>query len=192
MNQEVEFKHSRIIPTTFLLILTGFLMSFIPEVNWGLLGFNLGLAAVCMILFIVLWRVHRYQSKRYFSLLSYVMLNVLTIHFTIPVFRIIYGTAAFWAGIVILAALVLLPYLFSEKIAQGIQNPGQTGLGKIYKIYAPLIIVFGTVLFAGTIGSSNPDALAISIFLFLCGMIFLSVAPVMLITPQRMEELENQ
>lgn len=170
----------------------GFLVSFLPEANWALLGFNFGLATFCLLLFILLWRIHRYQSKRYFSLLSYVMLNALTVYFTIPIFRMIYGTVAFWIGIVTFAAVIITPYLFSEKIAKGIQNPGQSNVGKVYAFYAPLIILFGTVLFIGALGSSNPDALAIAIFLFLGAILFLFITPVLLITPQRMEELENQ
>ncbi|MCA1057015.1 hypothetical protein LCM10_18790 [Rossellomorea aquimaris] len=50
-NKPVPFKESRIISTTLLLVLMGFLVSFVPDENWSLLAVNMGLAGLCGILF---------------------------------------------------------------------------------------------------------------------------------------------
>lgn len=90
----------------------GLLMSFIPEGNWFLFGVNSFIAFICMLIFIVLWQKHRQHSKRYFSLLSYVMLNGLAIYATIPILRMIYGTLTFWVGIIFLVVSCVFPYFF--------------------------------------------------------------------------------
>ncbi|MRG87382.1 hypothetical protein [Salinibacillus xinjiangensis] len=192
MNKYVPFKQSRIIPTSILLFMMGFLVSFLPEENWTLLWFNFLLAALCSVIFFILWRLHRGRSKRYFSLLSYIMLNALTVYFSIPIFRLIYGTIAFWVCVVILATMIFLPYLYAEEMAVGINQPQKSKLGKIYTIFAPLLIIFGGFIYMGSLSTSNPDALFIAIFLFLGAVLFLCISPVLLIQPQRMKELERK
>jgi hypothetical protein len=54
-SKPVPFKESRIVPTTFLLVLMGFLVSFVPDENWSLLAVNIGLAGLCCLLFFVFW-----------------------------------------------------------------------------------------------------------------------------------------
>ncbi len=50
------------------------------------------------------------------------MLNVIAIHCAIPLLRIYFQTLTFWAVIVMLIIMVVLPYLYSREIAFGIQN----------------------------------------------------------------------
>ncbi|MEI5907456.1 hypothetical protein WAK64_10345 [Bacillus spongiae] len=187
----VTFKESRIIQTTFLLILMGFLTSFVPEENWMLLTFNMILALIGGLIFTMLWRRNRRHSVRYFSLLSYVMIVTLSFYFAIPLFRVFAGTFIFWLGLLLIIVMSIFPYIYSEKIAIGVQNPSKTGLGKVYLLFSSLIIGFGTILFFNANLSSNPDAFTVAIFSFMLALLFLFIAPILLITPQRMDELKE-
>jgi hypothetical protein len=189
--QVVTFKKSRIIQTTFLLLLMGFLCSFVPEENWILLGFNVVLSITMGVVFYLLWTFNQHNSKRYFSLLSYFMLVALSVFFAIPLFRVFADSIIFWLALIFIVAMAATPYFISERIAIGVQNPTITALGRVYIIIVPLIIGFGTVLFSNTNLSANPDALTISIFLFLGAIFFLFIAPILLITPERMNELNK-
>lgn len=192
MKKEVAFKESRIVGTTILLLGTGFLMSVVPEGNLPLLLFNTLLALLAGALFYYFWKTTKHESKRYFSLLSFVMLNVMAIHFAIPLLRIYFLTITFWIGIVMLAVMVILPYLYSREIAFGIQKPNKSKLGKIYLIYAVLVIIFGATAFMGSLYTSNPNAIVLAFFTFLLALLFLFISPVLLIKPAEMDEITNR
>lgn len=192
MKKEVAFKESRIVGTTILLLGTGFLMSVVPEGNLPLLLFNTLLALLAGALFYYFWKTTKHESKRYFSLLSFVMLNVMAIHFAIPLLRIYFLMITFWIGIVMLAVMVILPYLYSREIAFGIQKPNKSKLGKIYLIYAVLVIIFGATAFMGSLYTSNPDAIVLAFFTFLLALLFLFISPVLLIKPAEMDEITNR
>lgn len=110
MSKEVSFKESRIIGTTILLLFFGFALSAVPKGNLVLLGFNLLLALFSGFLFYYFWKTKKHESKRYFSLLSFVMINVIAIYAAIPLLRIYFLTLTFWVGIVMIIIMVTLPY----------------------------------------------------------------------------------
>ncbi|MBN8194430.1 hypothetical protein JI667_20065 [Bacillus sp. NTK074B] len=190
-NKIVSFKESRIFHTTFLLILVGFIFSFIPEENWLLFGINMGIASGCFLVFSLLWWQNRHHSKRYFSLHSYFMIVALSVYFAIPLFRVFAGTFVFWLGLLLIIVMSILPYIYSERIAIGVQNPSRTGLGKLYLLISALIIGYGTILFLNANLTANPDAFTISIFCFMLSLLFLFIAHILLITPKRMDELKK-
>lgn len=187
----VPFKESRIISTTFLLVLMGFLFSFVPDENWSLLAVNMGLAGLCGILFLVFWLKTRHESKRYFSLVSYVMIIALSIYFGIPFFRVFAGQLISWLGMILIIIMILLPFLHRESIATGVVNPSKNPIGKYFFTVTALIIGFGVTFFATINFSENPDAIALSTFSFIIALLFLFIAPIMLIKPSRVKELEK-
>lgn len=190
-NKPVPFKESRIFSTTFLLVLMGFLVSFVPDENWSLLAVNMGLAGLCSILFLVFWLKTKHESKRYFSLLSYVMIIALAIYFVIPFFRVFAGQLISWLGMVLIIIMILLPFLHRESIASGVVNPSKNPIGKYFFTVTALIIGFGVIFFATINFSENPDAITLSSFLFILSLILLFIAPVLLIKPSRVKELEK-
>jgi hypothetical protein len=190
-NKTVLFKESRIIQTTFVLIIVGFIYSFVPKGNWLLLGVNMGLAGVCCVIFTFLWQNNRNHSKRYFSLLSYVMLIALSLYFTIPLLRMFFGTFLFWLTLLLLAACTLIPYFYAESIAKGVQNPSKGKMGKVYLIMSMLIVVFGTILIFYMNLQGSKDAFALALFSFIMAVLFLFIAPIFLITPERVKELDK-
>ncbi|TMU82723.1 hypothetical protein FGG79_20800 [Bacillus sp. BHET2] len=191
-NKNVKFKESRIFQTSFLLVLMGSLCSVVPDGNWTLFSMNMGIAGICSVVFYLLWRRNRRHSKRYFSLLSYFMLVALAVYFAIPLFRVFIGSFIFWTALLVILVMAILPYFYSENIIIGVQNPTKTTLGKIYSITIPLIILFGTLLFFNANLSGNPQALPISVFLYFGAIFFLFIAPILLITPERVEELNRK
>ncbi|QTC41022.1 hypothetical protein I7V34_18325 [Bacillus sp. V3] len=190
-NKTVTFKESRIIPTTFLLVLMGFLFSFVPDENWSLLALNIGIAGLCSILFFVFWLKTKHESKRYFSLLSYVMIIALAIYFVIPFFRVFAGQLISWLGMVLIIIMIILPFLNRESIATGFVNPSKNPVRKYFYTVFTLIFGFGVIFFSTINFSENPNAVALSSFFFIFALLFLFIAPIMLIKPSRVEELEE-
>ncbi|BAC15249.1 hypothetical protein ACFQ4N_15760 [Oceanobacillus iheyensis] len=189
MSKKVSFKESRIFITTFLLLGTGFLTSAVPEGSLQIMTFNLLLALVAGVLFYYFWKKTKHKSKRYFSLLSYVMLNVMAIQLAIPLLRIYFLTLTFWIGVGMLIIMMTVPYFTSRKIAISIQKPGKSKLGKLYLLYVALVFLFGGSAYTNSIYTSNPDAIVIAVLGLLFSLLFLFVAPVLLIKPAEMDEL---
>lgn len=189
MRKAVPYNENRILRTTALLLLMGFLLSVIPNISIKLLIFNLSLALISAGVFYLFWKKTKDDSKRYFSLLSYVMLNVLSIYFIIPLLRIYFFTLTFWVGVGMLIIMIILPHLFSRKVAYSIQKPYKSKLGKIYSIYGVLVLLFGGIAYSDALRTSNPDAFVIAIFSFLLAILFLFISPVLLIKPDEMDEL---
>ncbi|WP_164668248.1 hypothetical protein [Virgibacillus doumboii] len=192
MNKEVSFKDSRIVGTTFLLFLMGFLMSWVPKGSFPVLMFNFSLAIIGGFLFYYFWKTTKHKSVRYFSLLSFVMINVMAIQFSIPLLRIYYLTLTFWIGVVMLIIMITLPYIYARKIAYGVQKPSKSKMGKIYLVYLALVFPFGGSAYMNALYTSNPDAIALALLSFLVALLFLFLAPVFLIKPAEMDELMKE
>lgn len=192
MKKEVPYKESRIIGTTILLLITGFLFSWIPDISIKLLVFNLSIALFSGCLFYYFWKITKHNSKRYYSLLSFVMLNVMSIHFAIPLLRIYFLTLTFWIGVVMLIIMITLPYLYSREIAVGVQKPYKSKMGMIYLIYSALIITFGATAYSNSLYTFNPDAFTLALLGFLIAILFLFISPALLIKPKEMDEIMKE
>ncbi|WP_370296565.1 hypothetical protein [Rossellomorea marisflavi] len=187
----VSFKESRILSITCLFLFVGGLMSVVPQESLVVLIVNSVLALIGAAIFYTLWRLHHRHSKRYYSLLSYVMIIGLSVYFAVPLLRIFYGTYVFWIGIGFLVIVISLPSIQAERIAKGILNPSKNKFGKVYMIIFVLVLVFGSFLYINAGVTQSPDALTFSIFLFALSLMFLCIAPILLLTPERMEELKR-
>lgn len=192
MNNKVPFQESRIIRTTILLFVIGGMISIIPEGNPILLIVNLSLSLIAGVLFYIFWKKLKYHSKRYYSLLSFVMINVIAIYFAMPLLRIYFLTTVFWVGVVILLVMNILPYLYSREIAFGIQKPNKSKLGKIYTIYTILVLFFGSITYSNGLYTQHTDVLTIAIITFLFSILFFFISPIMLIKPKEMDKLMNE
>jgi len=191
MNHKVTFQESRMIKTTILLFVTGGLFSIIPEGDPIFLIFNLSLSLIAGVLFYVFWKKLKHHRKRYYSLLSFVMINVIAIYFAMPLLRIYFLTITFWIGVVVLLIMNILPYLYSREIAFGIQKPNKSKLGKIYTIYTILILFFGSIAYSNGLVTQQADALTIAIITFLFSILFFFISPIMLIKPKEMDKIVN-
>ncbi|UOQ49731.1 hypothetical protein MUN88_06535 [Gracilibacillus caseinilyticus] len=192
MTKEVTSKDNRIIATTLLLIFIGFLTGSMPTINMELVISNILLAIISCCLFYVIWKKTKHDSKRYFSLFSYVMFNCIAIQLSTPFLRLNFLTISFWVGIIILLLMVTLPYIFSREIVFGIKNANKSKLGKIYLIFSILMIALGTVLYSDSIYSDDINATGASIYSFLAALLFLFSAPIMLIKPKEVKQISNR
>lgn len=192
MSKEVSKKESRMVGTTVLLVGTGFLMSNVPSGNLPLLAFNLSLALISYALFYYFWKTTKHHSKRYFSLLSFVMLNCMAIHFAIPLLRMYYLTLTFWIGLVVLIAMIVTPYFYSRKIAASHHHPEKSPLAKVYTVYVILVLGFGGAAYSDALYTQNPDALTLAIFAYLLSLLFLFVSPMLLIKPAEMKQIAKK
>ncbi len=87
---------------------------------------------------------------------------------------------------------MLLPTFFAKEIAFGIKKPSKSKLGKIYLIFTLLIIGFGSLVYAHSLSTSNPQANAIAILLSLFSLSLFFLAPVFLIKPEDMDEIVKE
>lgn len=167
-------------------------MSAIPSGSWLIFGMNVLLVIISAICFMIFLKKCRSDSKRYYSLLSYVFTMTLGIYMMVPLFRIMYGSVIFLGVLLIIVFMLLLPHIFREEIAYGVQKPGKSKLGKIYLIYTFLVLTIGGMLYKSNLVAQTVAALQISIILFFLAMLLLFLAPVFLIKPKDMEEIENR
>jgi len=192
MNHKVTFQESRMIKTTILLFVIGGIISIIPEGDPIFLIFNLSLSLIAGVLFYVFWKKLKHHKKRYYSLLSFVMINVIAIYFAMPLLRIYFLTITFWIGVVVLLVMNILPYLYSREIAFGIQKPNKSKLGKLYIIYTILILFFGSIAYSNGLVTQHTDALTVAVITFLISILFFFISPIMLIKPKEMDKLMNE
>jgi hypothetical protein len=83
------------------------------------------------------------------------------------------------------------PFLNRESIAAGFVNLSKNRIGKFFFTATAFIVGFGGIFFATINFSENPDAIALSSFFFIFALLFLFIAPVLLIKPSRVKELEK-
>ncbi|MFD2045544.1 hypothetical protein ACFSTA_17815 [Ornithinibacillus salinisoli] len=186
--EKIPFRESRIHLSTTLFLLIGFLISFVPSENWLLMTCNVLIALLGGVVLFFFWRIHQYYRAKYYSIVTYVMLNTLAIYFSIPIIRMTYGTVGFWICIVLLTFLVLFPYIFSELAAGTILKPSESKLGTFFLIYIVAVVLFGSILYANFQGNDNPNAFALAIFSFLLAIFFFVLAPIVLLKFEKMTQ----
>lgn len=189
-NKHVPFKQSRIFVTPILLFITGTITAFLPDVNWWFLAINLSLCVASGVAYYFLWRRFNKQSKRYFSLMSYIMLVVMGIHTALPFLRAVYGTVAFVLGIIIVLLMIALPHIHLEKIAFGVLNHSKSRGGKLVFLFIGAIFLLAPFVFFSIRTLSEKAMVPVLAFMLMVGLFFLLIAPVMLVKPDRIEEME--
>ncbi|PKR77946.1 hypothetical protein CEY16_08455 [Halalkalibacillus sediminis] len=188
--KEVTFKNSRIIQTSLMLFFIGLIGGYLPEENFTIIFLNFGIAFICTILFFYIWKRYRYESKRYFSLFSYVMIIGISIFFIIPILRTTYSHFAFWIVLLLISIMILLPHLYHEHIFKVVHKPYKYKLGKAFTIGLFLIFTFGGGVYMAILTSESVSGLIASIATFLISTLLLFLAPILLVKPDKVEELK--
>lgn len=143
--KRVAFKESKWGGLIFLFYLGGALSSVIPEENVRILIVNLTIATVLSLLMLLIWKIHQNDSKRYFSLASYIMMISFGFFASIPILREFIGTLYFWIIIGLLLLIILPTHLFREQMLRFILRPYKYGLfGKLFLIIPIIIGYFGS------------------------------------------------
>ncbi|MGM8214850.1 hypothetical protein ACLIA0_04660 [Bacillaceae bacterium W0354] len=193
-NEVVTFNKSKWGSITFLLFLLGAITSVIPEESLNYLIINLALATIGSVLIFIFWKIHQNNSKRYFSLGSYVMMMTLALYTCIPIFRTLAGTNYIWLVVALLALLTLPTHLFKEKLLNFIKTPYKYGFfGKVFIFVLIMIFFYGTFIWIVSLAAYdqvNNLGLLGSTAIFAVGTILLFFAPIMLIKPEDVEKTE--
>lgn len=188
----VEFKNNRVFITLFVHVIIGLLCSFAPEGNvrlWN--GINLALAIVFALVNYIIWLFHEKDSKRYFSLHTFVMLLGIAFYMMSPAFRALYPSIFFW--LLLLVTLVLVGFLIIkyDAVTNAFVNPGDSWFIRILVVYGGIIFVAGGLLWAHMNVTETGPFAPVAIILFFIGIFLMMIAPIMLATPERVKELEK-
>lgn len=180
----------------FMFLLFGVLVSlFLGEdlekfVEWVILNSIVALLATLVIM--IIWAFQKNNSKRYYSLLSFVMLWVLTYYTMSPIFKILYPSKYFWILLTVTLVYTIFILLNRMIISKGILNPKEIWFKKLLLIYW---VIFSSVViglfFYVYLSDYSYEMMPFAIFLYLVGLLFLSLSPVFLTKPEVAKKLEN-
>lgn len=191
-NEHVSFANSRVFITLFLHLIFGFIFSFMPEENeWFWLKLNFCLAILLAVTNFIIWIYHKGNSKRYFSLHSFVMFIGMIIFSMSPIFRVLYSTVYFWLLLLLtvgLAAFLLIKYKAVTKV---IVTPEHPLFGRLLILYVGVLLLVGSVVWMYMLTVETSSWFPIGILLYIIALFFVLIAPAMLATPELVEELEE-
>ena len=189
--ESVSFTKNRIFLTFTLFLLLGLPSSFIPEetyLKWLLINFII--AVLLTVVNYMIWTKQKNDSKRYFSLHSFVMMLGLAFYATSPILRLIYPSMYFW---ILLGGLILYTVFLVSKydaIAGGLLNPRKKGFKLLVFSFFAIVFVAGSSIWGYMLASDAAPVNEVAIIMFFLGLFLLMVAPSMLVTPERAEELK--
>jgi len=112
------------------------------------------------------------------------------IHTALPFLRAVYGTVAFVLGIIIVLLMVVLPHVHLEKIAYGMINPSKSKVGKLFFLFCFVIFLLAPFVFFSIRTLSEKAMVPVLAFMLMVGLLFLLIAPVMLVKPDRIDEMK--
>ena len=181
----------------FLFLLFGVLISlFLGEnlgdfVKWVIL--NSILAVLATLVIMIIWAFQKNNSKRYYSLLSFVMLWVLTFYTMSPIFKILFPSKYFWILLSVTLGYMIFLLLNRIKISKGILNPREIWFKKLLLIYLVVFscFVIGLFVYVNILNLYSGEMIAVAIFLYFVGFLFLSLSPVFLTTPEMAKKLKE-
>lgn len=189
--KSVSFTNNRIFITFALFLLLGLPASFIPEetyLKWLLINFII--AVLLTVVNYMIWTKTKHDSKRYFSLHSFVMMLGLAFYATSPILRLIYPSMHFW---ILLGGLILYTVFLISKydaIAGGLLNPRKKGFKLLVFSFFAIVFVAGSSIWGYMLASDAAPVNEVAVIMFFLGLFLLMVAPSMLVTPERAEELK--
>ena len=178
----------------FMFLFFGGMVSLFPEVNvikWVI--FNSILAVLATLIIMIIWKFHKNNSQRYYSLLSFVMLWTLTYYLMSPLFRMLYPSISFWILLTFTLVYTILLFMNQMKIARAILNPRELWFKKLLLIYLFIFsgIAIVLLIYSNMFYSYWGEMLVFAIVLYLAGFLFLSLSPVFLTKPEMAKKLES-
>lgn len=154
----VPFANNRLFITFTLFLIIGLPASFIPEETYRRwLIINSTFAVALTVVNYVLWRQHKEDSKRYFSLHSLVMLLGLAFFSMAPIFKALYPSIFFWLLVIGLGLFMLFIFSKSERIAQSILNPRLKGFALVMYSYLSILFFAGSILWGYMLVANPPS-----------------------------------
>ncbi|RTQ94048.1 hypothetical protein [Lysinibacillus telephonicus] len=188
----VPFKENYIFITLFVHVVIGFLVSFMPEENvvkWLII--NLSIAILSAILSYIIWIFQKHNSKRYFSLHSFVMLMVIVYYAMSPAFKALYPTIFFWLLLIVTIGLISFLLFKQDAITRALVNPREMWFKNLLFIYIGIILFIGGIMWAYIIAFDAGPFIGVAIIFYFIGLLMMMIAPAMLSTPERVKQLEQ-
>ncbi|RHW39908.1 hypothetical protein D1B33_03410 [Lysinibacillus yapensis] len=196
MKEEIEsvtFKENYIFITLFVHVVIGSIVSLMPEENvleWFMI--NMGIAIVLAILNLILWIFHKHDSKRYFSLHSFVMIMGGVYYAMSPAFKALYPTVFFWILLAITIGLTCVLFLKREFITRALVNPRESWFKGLLFYYMATVLIIGAVMWAYILAFDGGSFFVVAIIFYFIGLFLLMVAPALLATREQIKELKQQ
>lgn len=197
MNEEsrpVSFKDNFILAFLFMFLFFGLIVSFFPKENilkWFI--FNSIVAVLASVVNLVLWISQKRDSKRYFSLISFVMLWVLTYYIMSPAFKMLYPTIYFWILLSITLGFVIVLFMNRHTISVAILNPGEGKTKKLFFVFLFTITMIGFILSRYIYFTISDERAIISgaILFYFLGLLFMALSPVLLTPPELAKKIKD-
>ena len=121
------------------------------------------------------------------------MLWVLTYYTMLPIFKILFPSKYFWILLSVTLGYTIFLLLNRFKISKGILNPREIWFKKLLLLYLVVFscVVIGLFVYVNILNLYSGEMMAVAIFLYFVGFLFLSLSPVFLTTPEMAKKLEE-
>lgn len=186
----VALRESRVLKTLFLHLVIGAPSSLFPnEENvrfW--LTLNVGTAILFAVINFILWKIHKNDSMRYFSLHSLVMMMGMAFYGMSPAFKGLYPSLFFWILLVATVTFILYMFWKSDSIARALIDPQQTGFKTVIMLYAIVMLIVGGALWSFMLAADTAPMMVLAIILYMISLFFIMISPAMLVKTERARE----
>ncbi|KGR76451.1 hypothetical protein [Ureibacillus sinduriensis] len=191
-NEWVAFKENFIFLTLFLHVVIGFFSSFMPEENvikWLII--NMSIAILAAVMNYIIWIYQKHDSKRYFSLHSFVMVIVLIVYLMSPIFKGLYPTLFFWVILIITIGFFIFLLGRRDAITKALVNPREMRFKMFLYIFIGILLIIGGLLWAYMLAFETGPFMGVALALYFIGLLLMLVLPAFLTTPERAKQLEE-
>ena len=191
LSEQVSFRKSGIVGTALILLIIALFASSSPTESLPFLIVNLSILFFIIIALFIVWKRYKSDKKRHLMIHGYFLVKGMAVFTCIPFLRTLYGHYSFWITILLVLTIIVLSYVFVEKIIFSIRNPHKSLFGKIVITLMVLIMIFGNFLYERTLRPSLTEQydspIVIYTFVFSIMMFFLN--PGLLLEPSRIERI---
>jgi len=111
----------------------------------------------------------------------------------LPIFKILFPSKYFWILLSVTLGYTIFLLLNRFKISKGILNPREIWFKKLLLLYLVVFscVVIGLFVYVNILNLYSGEMMAVAIFLYFVGFLFLSLSPVFLTTPEMAKKLEE-
>lgn len=190
--ERVTFKENYVFITLFSHLFLGFLVSFMPEENvviWLII--NCSIAILAAVLNFIIWTFQKHDSKRYFSLHSFVMLMVIVYYFMSPIFKTLFPTIYFW--LLLVATIGPLTFLLFKRdvVLRELLFPKQTWFKDFLLLAFFFVCIIAVLLRAYILAFETGSFMVVASTSYFIALFIMLIAPGLLSTEERVEQLKQ-
>lgn len=188
-NERKPILHTNIVTVTILCIVLAAIMSGATENLQIFIATMLTIPIVLLIL-LILWLKYGFSGIHMNSICLFVMLTMMSVYSSIPLYSVIWGHWLAWLPIFIHIVTFVFGYINREKLIlrlNGIEDEESKKPSRFILYYSIGILLLG--IFGFTIVVTNANNVSIFAFLYLIGYFLFAIGPAFLVPPERALEL---